>query len=82
MRVRRLSHNLLRPFRQLANAPENTRYLTSFLTYLFPHTIQILGVSERVTKELVILQSRTEFLTGHWCSILLRHIYIVYCQDI
>jgi len=32
-RVRRLTHNLLRPFRLLSSAPEDTRYLTSFLTY-------------------------------------------------
>lgn len=64
-RVRRLSHNLLRPFRQLANAPEDTRYLTS--SHIYP--IQILGVSERITKEPLILQSHTEFLTGHWYSL-------------
>lgn len=75
-RVRRLSHNLLRPFRQPANAPEDTRYLTSSL-----HTIQILGISERVTKEPLISQSRTEFLTAHRYSILLCHIYIIYRWD-
>jgi len=32
-KVRRLSHNLLRPFRLLVNAPEDTRDLTSFLTH-------------------------------------------------
>lgn len=47
------SHNLLRPFKQFANAPEDTRYLLDQLPNTLSRAlsaVHILGVSQRVMK--------------------------------